>query len=269
MWRWLEAAALGVGLIADTGGSECDMGATRCWNNTPQVCSTSDPEMGGDYEAIRWRNTDVCTSPQTCIAPPGMDPMCVLSTDPDPLCADTFSYCREDIIVSCASGYRVDAQLCGGSTTDGATDPVFSKCVEAFPGDAVCVPPEAMPNDVCAPAGTSDAASPSRLCVDTLDVTCLAGLAVATRACAVCAQKCFGFLGDICGSDGNCATGFTCQPDSHGDSRCTAACDVTDPNAVQNCEDLFSAGGPPPSWTNIPLGSSRLACIAGFCEWMQ
>src|SRR5262245_46752065 len=265
MGRWLQAAALGAVLIAAAGCDECDEGATRCSNNTVQRCGRSDPEMGGDYNSVRWRTEELCSQEQTCFVPQGMGPMCVLSTDPDPLCADNFSYCSDDTVVRCASGYGVETQTCGASPRD----PVFSKCVEAFAGDSVCVPPEASPNDACAPAGTSDAASPSRLCADTLEVTCLAGLAVTTRACAVCAQQCIGFLGDICGSDGNCATGLTCQPDSHGDSRCTAACDVTDPNAVQNCEDLYTGGSPPPSWTNIPLGSSRLACIAGFCEWMQ
>jgi len=190
----------------------------------------------------------------------------VLSTDPDPLCADeAFSYCSGDAFVRCASGYGIESQTCGASPDD----PVFSKCVDSFPGNAVCVPPEAIPDDLCPPAGTSDAASPSQLCAETLDVTCLAGLAVATRACVACGQLCSGFLGDVCGSDADCATGLTCQPDSHGDSRCTAPCDATDPTAAQQqCEDLYTAGGPPPSAINTPLGFSRLTCTAGFCEWM-
>jgi hypothetical protein len=253
-------AALAVGSIVAAGCDDCDEGATRCWYNIVQHCGSR------DSPSIRWLTDEVCSSSQTCFTPPGMTPMCVLSTDPDPLCADdAFSYCGEDTLVRCMFGYGIESQPCGASPND----PAFSKCVDAFPGDAVCVPPEAIPNDVCAPAGTSDAASPSQLCADTLDVTCLAGLAIATRACAVCDQQCFGFLGDACGSDGECATGLTCQPDSQSNSRCTAACDATDPNAVQHCEDLYTAGGPPPSLSSIPPGNSQMTCTAGFCEWVN
>jgi hypothetical protein len=263
MWTRWPLGVLGVALIVIAGCDECEEGATRCWNNTVQHCGRSDPEMGGDYTAIHWRQAAVCSPSQTCFTPPGMDPMCVLSTDPDPLCAGAWSYCSADAVVSCGAGYRVELQTCGASPID----PVFSKCVAAYSGYVACVPPEAMPNDVCAPAGSPDAMSGSSLCAGNLSVTCLAGLAVATRACASCAQRCIGFLGDICGWDGNCAVGFTCHPDSHGDNRCTAACDATDPNAVQHCEDLYVAGGPPPSLTSTPLGNSRMTCTAGFCEW--
>ena len=260
MWTRVWKAALVVAAIAAAGCDDCDEGATRCANNSVQRCGR------GPSGSINWLTEAVCSSPQTCFVPPGMAPMCVLSSDPDPLCADdAFSYCSEDTLVRCMSGYALEQQPCGADPGD----PVFSKCVDSFPGNAVCVPPDAIPNDVCPPAGTSDAASPTQLCADTLDVTCLAGLAVATRACVVCGQLCTGFLGDFCNADGECATGFTCQPDSHGDNRCTAACDSNDPNAALQCEDLYTAGGPPPSLSSAPLSNARLQCVAGFCEWMS
>jgi len=266
MWTRVWTAALGVALVAAGGCSECDAGATRCSGNIVEHCGHSDPEMGGDWNENRWRSGDICSSPQTCITPPGIGAMCAIGTDPDPLCGDAFSYCDGNTFVGCASGYRVTQQPCPVVPND----PVSSKCVDAFPGQAVCVPPEAMPNDLCAPAGTSDAAAPARMCVDALDISCLAGLAVATTACAVCDPQCRGFLGDVCGSDADCATGFTCPPVPSGPFHCTAACDPTDPNAVQHCEDLYTANGPPPSSSSSTRPyNSRMTCTAGFCAWMD
>ena len=262
-WGWMgtrfQVAMLGVALIATAGCDECQTGQTRCLNNNVQYCGP-DPE-GSIDTSPHWRPANACRS-LICFQPPGMGAMCVVSTDPDPLCAGATRYCDGDVAVHCSNGYSDERQQCGVSPVD----PVNTRCVASSPQDAICVPPEAMPSDVCAPAGTADAASLVDVCAGNLYVICVAGLAISTQACAVCAPQCTGFLGDSCASDNQCAAGFTCHPDSTGTSRCTAACDAADPNAVQHCADLFVAGGPPPS-TIITLGS-RMTCTAGFCEWM-
>jgi hypothetical protein len=245
-------------------GDACTEFATRCWNNNVQTCEGGHPAEGGPDVPFHWTQSDDCSG-ATCIQPAGQDAMCVLATDPDPSCAGVRSYCSGDAVVRCGSGYRVEMQTCGDSSGNQG----FTKCVAADPEDAVCVPPEAMPNDACPPADSFAPAAMSVACAGNIEITCVAGLAVTTRACAVCAHPCIGFLGDICGWDGNCAAGFTCQLDSLGTLRCTAACDATDPNAVQRCEDLYTAGGPPPSLSSTPRGNSRMTCTAGFCEWMN
>jgi hypothetical protein len=85
----------------------------------------------------------------------------------------------------------------------------------------------------------------------------------------VCGQLCTGFLGDFCNADGECATGFTCQPDSHGDNRCSAACDSADPNAALQCEDLYTRAARHLRYPAPRSATRALQCVAGFCEWMS
>jgi hypothetical protein len=256
-------AALVGGLLAAAGcGDECIDGTTRCMNNVLQQCSNGSL-VGGKPT---WQRIVACPPPSICFAPAGGGAACVLSTDPDPLCVGR-SYCNGDTLVRCAEGYRVDMQPCGSDRLI-SLDTTFTKCVAADARDAVCVPPEAMPNDACVPDGTFIAVAATPMCAGNLQITCLAGLAVTTEACASCTQGCYGWLGDNCASGSACAAGLTCHPDSTGTGRCTATCDPADPNAVQQCKDLFVAGGPPPSLLNSPA-NSRMTCTGGFCAWMD
>ena len=259
-------AALGVALLAAAGcGDECIEGTVRCANNELQQCSNG--SLVGGKPA--WQKVVSCLPPTTCFHPAGGGAACVLSTDPDPLCVGR-SYCSGDTLVGCAEGYRVDMQPCGSDRLI-SLDTAFTKCVAANSTDAVCVPPEAMPNDACIPDGSFIAVSPTEMCVTgNLQITCLAGLAVTTEACVQCtrADGCRGFLGDICSPGAACAPGLSCQTDSTGTGRCTAACDAADPNAIQQCEDLYVAGGPPPSLLNSPA-NARMTCTGGFCAWMD
>ena len=263
----LQLGMLGVALIATAGcDNECVPFTTRCRNNDIQECTSGGlPAEGAPRTPPHWSRSDSCSSGSTCVQPPGVDAMCVLSADPDPICTGVSSYCGANTIVHCRNGYRVELEACGVDPID----PVFSKCITADPETAICVPPEAMPNDVCPPAGSPDAMSTTRFCAGDVEVQCLAGLAVSTRGCALCVEQCFGFLGGVCRVDGDCAVGLGCHLDSNGVLRCTTACDASDPNAVRQCEDLYVAGGPPPSMSTIPPGYSRMTCTAGFCQWVQ
>jgi hypothetical protein len=198
--------------------------------------------------------------------------MCALSADPDPLCQGVTSYCAGNVVVYCAAGYDVGMGTCG---TIFISDPMYTRCVPAGPMDVACVPPEAKPNDACPPAGSRDAAGKGAVCIDDVFAYCQGGLAIGTEACGSCTlgsePNCKGALGSRCPADGPCAPGLTCHADSTGTSRCTAACDATDLNAVEKCVQLFVAGGPPPSKDLLVLGvntpGTRMTCTAGFCEW--
>lgn len=273
----LRAAMLGVGLIAAAGcGDDCKEGATRCSSGSVQTCSKSYNESNGTLSSPHWSSLGPCPASMFCIMPPGQDARCDVSSAPDPLCQGVSSYCSGDSIVPCIQGYRGILQKCGVHPVD----PSFTHCV-ATGSYATCVPPEAMPNAACPPAGSAEGASPTMECVGNVALDCRAGLVVATTACGSCGVNCRGFLGDdTCDviAGGQCAPGLSCHPDSTGASRCTAACDAADPNAVQGCQDLDVAGGPAPSSSNpiykLPgqpscadLGMCELTCTAGFCEW--
>jgi hypothetical protein len=263
-------AVIGVALIAAAAGcgDECSEGEVRCMDNTVQSCSGVETENGWD-STLRWRVVQTCLN-STCFAPPGRQPMCVLSTDPDPLCAGAQSHCSGDDIVTCAGGYAGVTSTCAAS----AGDPAFSRCVAADPSHAGCVPRDALPSDACA-AAAMDASLGATVCADDVIISCFAGLATVTVACRSCDlgqyPACSGFIGDGCNADGQCAAGFTCHADSTGTLRCAAACDAASPNAAQACLDLFLAGGPRSragQWL-VPLPAGQMTCTAGFCEWVH
>ena len=261
-------AVVAVGLIVVAGcDDQCSpYGATRCSGNSTQLCSGTYSEDTGADNTNHWHKLEDCSSSgTTCIQTTATEAVCIQDTTPDPLCAGVHGYCVREENVRCSGGYRTGELQCD------RVDPRFTHCVVAGADNAACVPPDAVRNDACAPVDSAATLSRYSTCAGDVLVQCFAGFAVSTIACrcgdSSSAMPCTGFIGYLCSSDSDCAPGFICHPDW---SRCTAACETTDPNAAQHCLDLFVAGGPASSPSSgPPTGGSQLICNAGFCDWVN
>lgn len=262
--RIAMAMLVAASMVAAGCGDDCDPhGPDRCWHNTVQSCGSTYSDDTGQNSSIHWIQTDDCSaSGAICFQPAGKSARCVLSTDPDPLCEGVNSYCIADDVVHCGEGYGLRRQTCGVSPE--GYGPGYTHCLAAGPQDVVCVPPDALPNDACLPAGSQDALAPRDVCVAGGRATCLAGLAVEMIACRCYEDtqglRCAGSIGDLCTSQ--CLTSLDCQLDSTGTSRCTTPCDPSDPSAAQYCRELYFLGGP-----QVSERPGTLTCRAGFCEW--
>lgn len=109
---WLTLALIAV---AGCSGDECERGAQRC-DGRDQLecirpgCYEASCAIGG--ESTYWLRTP-CE--ETCVEIGGQ-PLCTLSEDPDPACADG-NYCDGEVAVVCRQGYataRRDCAVMGG-----------------------------------------------------------------------------------------------------------------------------------------------------------
>jgi hypothetical protein len=237
---------------------ECAPGETRC-NTTgasveAQFCANDCSDFGCRYA---W-GTSVCSSSGGCVVAPAEGALCVLSATPDPRCAGAKAFCDGNDRIVCRAGYAVERSACGIGA-----DAMLPLCIDAG-GDAACIPAAAAPDASC-PTGRS------RYCSASQDlVECIGGDAVFRSSCAVCSaastRPCAGFLGDVCTSNTDCATGFVCHADALGRKICTTTCSVT--ASGDDCFGKLGTGGLPFSrYAEISPPGGRLVCVAGYCTW--
>jgi len=238
---------------------ECAPGATRC-NMTgasveAQSCRSSCSDFGCRYE---WE-TSVCSPSGACVVALSEGALCVLSATPDPRCAGAKAWCDGSDRIVCRAGYAVERLACGAGA-----EAILPQCIDAGGGDAACIPAAAGPDASC-PTGRS------RYCSAAQDlVECVGGDAVFRSSCVVCSaastRPCAGFLGDVCTSDTDCATGLVCHADALERKICTTTCSVT--ASGDDCFAKLGTGGLPFSrYAEISPPGRRLVCAAGYCTW--
>jgi len=288
------------GALPDCGPTqECVEGQTRCGSpRQTETCFSHWPD-GQSEPSLEWRAATVCDGGRSCVTVEGVGAKCVQGGQQDAECAQAARHCDGNTVVTCAAGFGVDPTACGltdvfgTSSLNGGIN--ATRCIPSASLGATCIPPAATLDAVC--AGSS-----GPHCDGTTLVECVEGYAAFRSNCRSCAVvpsaascsgcapalgQCLGYLGDTCQADSDCAASFVCHVEPGGARRCSAPCTVvadTNSSAPDPCSVALGVGVLPLSSyaeiapTGAPLGSGggtfgkrypELACIAGFCKWLD
>lgn len=145
------------------GHDECDYGDDHCDGSNLVTCEPPCAEVGCGRS---WR-TQPCGG--ACVSPLPHQPLCVLSTQPDPRCEGVVGYCDGDSPVACNSGFATSRIDCAEQQLH---------CAPLPHGGAQCALSGA-PDPRCIP----DVVDQIQVCDGSMLLTCREGYLFRVEAC--------------------------------------------------------------------------------------